>query len=161
MEVNSDARLWELTRRLWSVAQHVRRGTQANPRNPYTIQLLALAEERGPLRPSEVAEQLEVAPPSATRYVQGCERVGHVRVMEDPTDGRTYLIEITESGREVLRTLRGELLDIMRPLVEGWSEDEITALTGLLNRLDEAMAKQQARAEPPNPTKKNRWRTST
>lgn len=139
----------------------MRRGTQANPRNPYTVQLLALAEERGPLRPSEVAESLEVAPPSATRYVQGCERVGHVKVLEDPSDGRTYLIEITDSGREVLRTLRAELLDIMRPLVDGWSQEEISTLTGLLNRLDEAMAKQQARPEPTNPARKNRWRTST
>lgn len=160
MEVNSDARLWDLTRRLWSVAQHVRRGTDANPRNPYTVRLLALADEHGPLRPSQVAEQLEVAPPSATRYVQGCERAGHVKVREDPADGRTYLIEITDSGREVLRTLRAELLDIMRPLVDGWSQQEITTLTGLLDRLDQAMAERQARPDA-GPARKNRWRTGT
>lgn len=158
MEVNSDDRLWELTRRLWSVTQRVRRGTQANPRNPLTTRLLALADERGPLRPSEVAEQLEVAPPSATRYVQLCERDGHVKVLEDPSDGRTYLIEITDSGREVLRTLRAELLDIMRPLVGDWDPDEVHTLTRLLDRLDDAMAAQQRRDQP-GPAKKNRWRT--
>lgn len=159
MEVTTD-QMWALVRQLWTITQHVRRGQAASPHNAVTVQLLALAAERGPLRPQDVVNLLDVTAPSATRYVQSLEQAGQIDVIADANDGRTYLIQINDKGREVLDSLREDLLEATRPIFDDFAGEELETLLELLNRLTASMAT-HARARPVKQARKNRWRAST
>ncbi|WP_018681855.1 MarR family winged helix-turn-helix transcriptional regulator [Actinokineospora enzanensis] len=156
MEVTNN-QSWALVRQLWTVAQHVRRGQAASPHNAVTVQLLALAAEHGPLRPQDVVSLLDVTAPSATRYVQALEQAGQIDVIADANDGRTYLIQVNEKGREVLDSLRDDLLEAMRPVIGDFDQEEIETLLDLLGRLTASMA-EHAQTRPARPSRKNRWR---
>jgi DNA-binding MarR family transcriptional regulator len=158
MEVTT-AQMWALVRQLWTITQHVRRGQASSPHNPVTVQLLALAAERGPLRPQDVVNLLDVTAPSATRYVQALEQAGQIDVIADAKDGRTYLIQINDNGREVLSALREDLLEAMRPIFDDFGGKELDTLLELLDRLTVSMAT-HSRARPARQARKNRWRES-
>jgi DNA-binding MarR family transcriptional regulator len=158
VEVNNE-RVWALTRHLWALAQHVRRGQAASPHNASTVQLLALTAEHGRLRPVDIMKLLDLTAPSATRYVQALEQAGQVDVVADPNDGRTYVIEINDTGREVLAALRRDLLDAMGPVLEDFSADEVATLLELLGKLTASMAA-HSHGRPVKTTRKNRWRVN-
>jgi DNA-binding MarR family transcriptional regulator len=151
------AQVGQLLDQLWAVTQTVRRGQRANAADPVTIKLLSLAAERDNLRPQDVVNLLEVTPPSATRYVQMLEKAGQISLTEDPTDGRTYLIRITEQGAEVLAALQEQLRDRMRPVLADWQSADVAQLIDLLGRLNRSMEEQLER-RPDRPMRKNRWR---
>lgn len=159
MKTNT-ARRWAVLRQLWTLAQYVRRGQAASPHNPVNMQLLALAAEREQLRPHDVVSLLEITAPSATRYVQALEQAGQVDVVPDPADGRTYLIQITDIGRDALATVREELLETMQPVFDGFTAAELDTLLDLLGRLTTTMG-EQYRSRPALRPRKNRWRETT
>ena len=138
-------------------AEHVRRNTEENPEDPVRMRLLALTLEHGRVRPSEVAEELEVSPPSVTRYVHALRKEGQISVVADPDDGRSYLIEVTEAGREVVRQFRDGLVDIFCELLSDWSPKEVATLARLLGRLNEEMTVVSANRRSPRGAK-NWWR---
>jgi DNA-binding MarR family transcriptional regulator len=158
MEVTT-GQVWTLVQQLWTVTQYVRRGQASSPHNAVTVQLLALAAERGPLRPQDVVSLLDVTAPSATRCVQALEQAGQIDVIADTNDGRTYLIRINEKGRDVLDSLREGLLEAMQPIVDDFAGEDIDKLLELLGRLTVSMAK-HSRARPVRQAGKNRWRAS-
>ena len=163
METNRDD-IGKLISGLATAAEHVKQGIQANPLNPVDVRLLALAEERGRVRPSEVAKQLDISPPSVTRHVQALESAGQLTIVADSKDGRSYLIEITEDGRDFLRRFRNDLIDMFRNLLKDWPPEEVATLATLLARLNGAMAEAVAARNKNQRSRrggKNRWRQIT
>ena len=63
-----------------------------------TAVILRRLEESEPLRPSELAAQLEVEAPHVTRQVQGLEDLGYVTKVADAGDRRAHLIGLTPPG---------------------------------------------------------------
>jgi DNA-binding MarR family transcriptional regulator len=82
---------------------------------------LATVWTRGPLSAGELAAIERVQPPSMTKIISGLEERGLVRRQPHPHDKRQAIIEITDSGRE--------LLDAERRSRDAWLTKRLATLT--------------------------------
>jgi DNA-binding MarR family transcriptional regulator len=123
----------EWLRRAWAMAL-----------DPVDTGVLRLAAERGPVRPSDLAEYLDVNPSTITRHVRGLVENGEVTVSSDAVDGRASLVQITERGRARLASIYDSGVDSFAILVRDWTSDDVVALTALLDRLMTAVQAAQA-----------------
>src|SRR2546428_13984484 len=62
---------------------------------------------RGPITMGALAEAEQVRRPTITRLVDGLERRGLVRRVNDPADGRVQLVQATAAGKRLLEKGRG------------------------------------------------------
>ena len=53
----------------------------------------------GPLTPTELAARLGMAPPTVSAWIKRLIADGQVARRPHPTDGRSYLLEVTDAGR--------------------------------------------------------------
>jgi DNA-binding MarR family transcriptional regulator len=60
----------------------------------------------GPLTPTALAELLELPLSTVTFRLRRLERRGHAERLENPTDGRSFLIRLTPQGRALLNRAR-------------------------------------------------------
>ena len=80
---------------------------------------------RGPIAMGALAEAEQVRPPTITRLVASLERVGLVRRVSDPTDGRVQLVEATAAGRRLLQKGRARRVErLMGGIVHLDGEDQ-------------------------------------
>ncbi|SPM33585.1 DNA-binding transcriptional regulator, MarR family [Mycobacterium rhizamassiliense] len=66
----------------------------------------------GALHASALADRLRVTRQAVAQAVAALERHGYVTRVPDPADARVRLIELTPRGREVLRVMRANALDL-------------------------------------------------
>ncbi|QFR96970.1 MarR family transcriptional regulator [Streptomyces tsukubensis] len=110
--------LLRLTRRLNRIQK---RGLEPLGITPAQSRLLrVVAHSDTPPRMADVARRLEVVPRAVTTLVDALEEGGLVRRVADPDSRRVTRIEVTENGREALRSMRsarrGAAEDILSPL---------------------------------------------
>lgn len=130
----------ELADLVLRVARRLRQGTRDALAplglSPHQSRALRLIGERQPLRPSELAEHLDIAARSVTDVLDGLLDRGWIERSADPGDRRATLVSLTDSGRELLDRVgavrRVEAERVFGSLDAG-SRD---ALAGLLGRLD-------------------------
>ena len=103
---------------------------------------------RGPVRVSDVAEDLHVDGSVASRQVNALEAEGHVRREPDHDDGRSQLVHLTDDGRAALLEGWYLMVEAVAGAVEGWSDEEVAALGAALTRLSEDYATTVARPAP-------------
>lgn len=92
----------------------------------------------GPRTPGELAQAEQIAPPSMTRTVNCLAEKGLVRREENPSDGRSILVALTEDGRTAIREVVRMRDDWMVHQLNGLSKEELDLLrraTVLLNRV--------------------------
>jgi DNA-binding MarR family transcriptional regulator len=66
----------------------------------------------GPLHASALADRLRVTRQAVAQAVAALERHGYVTRVPDPDDGRVRLIELTPRGRQVLRVMRSNAVEL-------------------------------------------------
>ena len=76
----------------------------------YEALVLLTFAKRGSLPLGKMGDRLQVHPTSVTSIVDRLEAAGHVSRTPHPTDGRTVLAEITESGRSVVAAATRDLV---------------------------------------------------
>src|SRR5215475_10240830 len=114
------------------------------------IGLLRLAASGDPVRPSDVADALDVNPSTVTRYARALEEEGFVRVTGDPADRRSCLISATEAGSAELARFAEAGVDVFGAVIREWSADDVREFTRLLTRLaDDWMERGPAHTRPP------------
>jgi DNA-binding MarR family transcriptional regulator len=99
----------------------------------YEALMLLYFSRAGALPLGKVGARLQVHPTSVTNLVDGLERLGYAERTPHPSDRRTTLAAITESGRGVAETATQALNDIRfgtAPLTEA----ELETITALLRR---------------------------
>ncbi|MGR8011903.1 MarR family winged helix-turn-helix transcriptional regulator [Streptomyces hypolithicus] len=88
-----------------------------------------------PPRMADLARRLDVVPRAVTTLVDGLEASDRVRRVPDPANRRVIRIELTETGRATLRSLRSARRyaaeDILAPL----TDEQREVLGGLLSAL--------------------------
>lgn len=76
------------------------------PLSPTLTAALATVANHGPLTPSELAKREGVQRPTATKLVAKLEAEGYVVRTEDVFDGRSFVIALSDAGRDVLAEMR-------------------------------------------------------
>ncbi len=93
----------ELAELIMRVGRQVRRANAdelaGTPLNPHQARALRLVARLEPVRMADLAERLHVAPRSATDVVEVLDAGGWVERSPDPTDGRSRVVRLTETGR--------------------------------------------------------------
>ncbi len=125
------------------------------------IGLLRLAAG-GPVRPSDVADVLDVNPSTVTRYVRALEDEGHVRVTGDPADRRSCLVAATIDGCAELARFDEAGLDVFAAVVHDWSAEDVRQFARLIDRLAGAWTERgPVQTRPARRVAQPRWRTET
>jgi DNA-binding MarR family transcriptional regulator len=75
----------------------------------------------GPLTPGELAAKEGVQPPSMTRVISALEELGIVSRSPHPSDGRQAIVELTDTGRQIV------VEDITAR--EAWLDSRLATLT--------------------------------
>jgi DNA-binding MarR family transcriptional regulator len=102
---------------------------------------LAVLQVHGPLRVSEVARHLGVDLSVASRQIASLAAEGFVERREDDRDRRAQLVAVTRAGRKVLRESHRRMVAAFTRVLETWSDEDVNALTGGLERLREDFAR--------------------
>ena len=103
-------------------------GTQAS--------VLASTAKHGPVRISDLAEHEGINPTMLSRIVAKLEDAGLVRRAADPLDGRAALVETTEAGLDLHRTLRDERTRLLTDGLAALPADRAAELLAALPALE-------------------------
>ncbi|OEI69178.1 MarR family winged helix-turn-helix transcriptional regulator [Curtobacterium sp. ER1/6] len=111
---------------LVSVNRLIRAAARAtgNPTTAAVWRTLGILETEQPLRLGELAAASRVAQPTMTKLVAGMLADGLVSRSVDPDDSRGQLIELTDTGRDRLRTWRATITETVGPVFADLSDDE-------------------------------------
>ena len=107
------------------------------------LRLLSLMNDLGPSRIGDLAVADNSSQPTMTTQVQRLEALGLVSRTADTRDARATLVSMTEAGREVLMEARTARAEVVSPLLEGFTEDELETLDAALDILDRGLTAQR------------------
>jgi MarR family transcriptional regulator, organic hydroperoxide resistance regulator len=93
----------------------------------------------GPQGVGALADCAGVAPPTASRMLDGLARAGLVDRIQDPDDRRAVLVSLTDEGRRAVQQKRRSLNAIRRRIAAGLTPAEQAEAAPLLRRLAEVM----------------------
>lgn len=93
------------------------------------------ALDRGAARVTALAELIQSDVSTASRQVSHLDSLALVERVADPEDGRAHLVQLSESGRAVLRALDAHRGQVFGALLATWSEEDASSLVGQLARL--------------------------
>ncbi|NNC12174.1 MarR family transcriptional regulator [Planctomonas sp. JC2975] len=116
-----------INRRIRAVGSHL---TQAQ------LSALSSIARKGPLRPGDLARIESIGAPGITRLVADLEARGLVERHADPDDGRSSLVTATEAGAEAVLRARAERAERVGKLMAELDDDEVDAITGILDTLE-------------------------
>jgi DNA-binding MarR family transcriptional regulator len=96
---------------------------------------LGVVHVHGPIRVSDVAQHLAVDLSVASRQVRALIDAGYVDREPHPDDARATLVSTTDAGRRVLEESHRRMVHAFGRVLDGWSDEDIAALTRSLERL--------------------------
>lgn len=100
------------------------------------LRLLSLMSDMGPSRIGDLAQADNSSQPTMTTQVQRLESMGLVSRRTDERDARATLVTMTDAGSDVLRQARAARSEVVIPLLEGLSDDEVATIDEALAILD-------------------------
>ncbi|WP_068609086.1 MarR family winged helix-turn-helix transcriptional regulator [Paenibacillus swuensis] len=106
--------------------------------------ILKFLMHRGTCRLTKLAEWMEVKPSAITVVVDRLENHGFVKRMQDPTDRRAILVELTYKGHFALAKLDEIRTDAIEKLLSVLQEGEKEAFIQTFEKLVQAATSQQA-----------------
>ncbi len=97
----------------------------------------------GPLRPSELGEKLALTSGSVTAVLDRLEARGLVSRTHNPADGRSFIVELTPSGRDVIGpAYEAHAADIEHLFSSALTAEQRRELFGLLRAVRRAATKE-------------------
>lgn len=134
--------LWQNIRNIYRAALkrlNARLNQEGITFSQYSV-LLALGRN-GPMQMNKLGEHMLVAPANVTGLVDRIEKRGYVKRKRDPNDRRLYVIELTESGARIYKSISTRFLEYTRSLATDLSPEELavslSALKKVRNRVDQ------------------------
>ena len=88
-----------------------------------------------PMQASDIAARIGVTKQTMSSLLDGLEKDGHVRRLEDPTDKRVTLVTLTDSGQAFLNRVLPGLFRTRSSMMNALTRDELMHITSLLRRL--------------------------
>jgi DNA-binding MarR family transcriptional regulator len=102
----------------------------------------------GPLTPTALAELLVMPLSTVTFRVRRLERRGHAERIENPADGRSFLIRLTPDGRKLLNKARPRFRTYAEAVEARLGGGKTTALRESLTELRAAIDEELAVSSP-------------
>lgn len=122
-----------------ATSRRIRRETMQRIRplglNPHLSRALRIIDDNAPLRPSQLAALLDVAPRSASYTIAALTASGWITRSVDPDDGRAYRIELTESGHALAAKVHATRTAVTTEVFGVLDEAERQMLSDFLCRL--------------------------
>lgn len=103
---------------------------------PTQTSTLATIERCGPLRLGDLAAHEGITPSTLTRPVAALEEGGYLERRTDPADARSSVVAVSEAGRALLATIRGETTALLRERLDQLSAGQRAALAAALPALE-------------------------
>ncbi len=102
---------------------------------------LYMAEEMGKpgISPTELAQARNVSKNTISVLLRSLEEQGLVARAIAPQDRRSFIIQLTDKGRELVQMRSPQHLAFLNELVSGLTPEERDALTGLLRKLYQSL----------------------
>lgn len=130
-------------RALHSFKAQIARGQSEVERAMHVV--LYVLAEAGPLRVSALAERLGTDPSTTSRQTGELVKRDLLRRLPDPDDGRASLLDVTESGHEVVAAMRQRRHEHLARAVDGFSDEDLADFTVMLSRFADGL--ERARTE--------------
>jgi len=83
-------------------AELLRRELEPTGMTPNHFGVQSVIRAFGPLTPTDLAARLGMAAPTVSAWIKRLSESDQIRKLPHPTDGRSYLLEVTERGIEAL-----------------------------------------------------------
>jgi DNA-binding MarR family transcriptional regulator len=132
-------------------ALQARSAAQLHPDlEPASLGLLALLQDEGPLRASDLVVRLGLDKSTVSRQVNGLIDLGLVDRAPDPDDGRAQVLRPSPTGAERLAGIRAARRSYLRSELADWPGDDIAALGHLLERYNRTMGRALTEGRAPN-----------
>jgi DNA-binding MarR family transcriptional regulator len=106
-------------------------------RSAYGI-MCKLADE-GPQRLGALAVAFGLDPSTITRQVQALEEIGLAARKTDPTDRRASILDLTDSGHEVLDSTRARRRTRLQQALSDWPESDLSDFGRLLKEFNASL----------------------
>lgn len=122
-----------------------------------TIECVGKEKEGKGIRVSELAQQMRVAAPAASRTLKGLEERGMIERSVDTEDRRNTYVFLTQKGKEVLEDAEQIMNDFSHAVFERLDEEKMEHLIAYLKEVYEVSAqeiKKRAVAKPPKDGKR-------
>lgn len=138
----------EMVVALFTLAGGLERARRRSP-GAAALSLLQVIAGHGQMRPSEIAEALQVHPSLITRQVRDLEADGYAEVTANPGDHRSCLIRLTPAGADQMNRLQQAGLERFAKFVAEWEPAEVRTFTSLLRKLEASKAAAAAAERQP------------
>jgi DNA-binding MarR family transcriptional regulator len=99
---------------------------------PSRLTALVTLDGRGPMRPGDLAGRMNISAASMSRLTEALEEGGWIGRDPDPTDGRAYLLSLSDHGRATLDELRRENAGDLAADIRALTPDQRAALSAAL-----------------------------
>ena len=96
----------------------------------------------------ELADEMNTSPAAMSASVKRLQKAGLIEKIADESDCRINKIRLTEKGRRIHDDTFDKMLAIDRKMVDGFSEEEISALFSYLDRVQKNIDQMRGRETP-------------
>lgn len=126
----------------WSSRDFQRRitaqsGVALDPTGVRALYVLGIAG--GSARPSDLADELHLTRPSASKLITRLTAAGLLGRTRDTADGRAARIALSAEGQRTYEQLVASGIDLLSAATEGWEEADVRALSALLVRFTDGL----------------------
>ncbi len=97
--------------------------------------LFVIAFGDQPATMTDIGVRLNVQWPTLVRVLDGLEKDGLINRIDNPRDGRSRLVSITEAGKAMVEQIKPVIDDERASLLEGLSDEDLSQCVGVLQRL--------------------------
>jgi DNA-binding MarR family transcriptional regulator len=108
------------------------------------VSALSTVMRCGPLRSGDLARLEVVAAPTMTRAIGELVARGLVTRTQDPDDGRSFFIEVTNAGVDAVMHAREERAEKVSLLLDGLGDGDVASIAAALDALEATALSNQA-----------------
>lgn len=132
--------LWQTIRTIYRTALRKlnARLAQEGITFPQYSVILALGRH-GPMQMNRLGEFMLVAPANVTGLIDRMERKGYVRRRRDPEDRRLYVVELTDLGAKIFRSISSRFRQYARGLSSSLTDEELKSALEALRKVRDAV----------------------
>ncbi|HEX6917468.1 MAG TPA: MarR family winged helix-turn-helix transcriptional regulator [Phycicoccus sp.] len=146
MQATTDPRLSEVLSAVFGqMSKAIGRSPGLLTRGDYTV--LGLTAALGPRRLCEIADAEGHDPSTTSRRISALVDRGLLERTPDPDDGRAHRVHLTGPGRDLLEAERARRAALVEHALHDWDAADREALTRLLSRLHDTLARTSGRSE--------------